>query len=124
MNQTTEHPNTDSFAEDFIEMLEINDSRLLHTHGLMIATGPYEIHLFTDELNEDANDHLIQLARNRTELLRNSLEAENFRSFIVGTRELAEWLDTRGIQVGLSAKTRFAKFKLLLFNWFPFMFGV
>jgi len=121
--ETNYHSNVKEFAEDFIELINENDSKLLYTHGIMLTSGPYEIHIFSEEENERANESLIQLATNRIDLLENSLEAENFRSFIIHTHELAGWLQLRGLTVGLSGSTFLSKLRLKFFEWFPIFFG-
>jgi len=124
MDETNYHSSAESFAHEFIEMLENNDSSLLKTNGISISTGNFEIHFFTPEENKHANDSLIQLVRDRMDLFKPAVESESFNEFLIATKDLATWLEQRGIVVGLNGNTLMAKIKLKMFSWFPFLFGV
>jgi len=124
MTETGYHSNAESFAEEFINMLGQTDSELLYTHGLSINLGAYSIIFFTRDKNEHGNDSLIQLARNRMDLFKPAVEAKTFKDLLVSTHAMYEWLDHRGILVGLEANSWVGKVKLKLFQWFPMLFGV
>ena len=124
MTETGYHSNAESFAEEFIYMLGQTDSELLYTHGLSINLGAYSIIFFTQDKNEHGNDSLIQLARNRMDLFKPAVEAKTFKDLLVSNHAMYEWLDHRGILVGLEANSWVGKVKLKLFQWFPMLFGV
>lgn len=124
MRETATHSKIDEFAADFRAMIVDNEDKLLFDEGILITKDDYEIHIFAESEESANNEAIIQLIDNRRDLLDGPLESENFKEFVHATFELSDWLNKRGLRVGLSADGWWPRAQLYLFKWFPALFGV
>ncbi len=124
MRETDTHDKLDEFATDFREMINSNEDELLFDEGILITRGEYEIHIFAETSDDAKNETLIQLIDNRKELLYAPLQSQTFKEFLHTTFELSDWLNQRGLRVGLSADAWWPRLRLRIFKWFPSFFGV